>query len=139
MEFLNQLSTKWNAFVQKARPGLASAGNAARKIGDVLSVCGTWAWRLRKFLFAIPIIWMAIWFARLNYNLLPEMVGISLQNSGEYARYITRNAAVYGPLAVTAVCLLMMMLSKRTLYPWLICLCSMALPALILFTNIFPA
>ena len=33
----------------------------------------------------------------------------------------------------------MMFLSRRTLYPWLICLFSMLLPVLILVSNIFPA
>ena len=54
-------------------------------------------------------------------------------------RLITKEAAVYGPLAVTAVCLLTMLLSRKTLYPWIICLFSMVLPVLILITNMFPA
>ena len=115
----------------KARPGL-------EKTGDIMSLIGLWLWRLRKFFLAIPIVWLAIYLAQLNYSLLPEMVGIDLQTTGEYARMITREAAVYGPLAVTAVCLLMMFLSRKTLYPWLICLFSMALPILVLITNIFP-
>ena len=117
------------AVYEKAKPGLS-------KTGHYLKIAGTWAWRLRKFIFAIPIVWMAVRLAQLNYSLLPEMVGINLQNSGDYTHYITRDAAVYGPLGVTAACLLTMILSRRTLYPWLISLFSMALPALILLTNI---
>lgn len=139
MNFMNELGAKWKALCEKTGPGLAAAGAVCQKAGGVLTVAGTWAWRLRKFIFAIPIVWLMIYFARLNYNLLPEMVGIDLQTTGEYARYITKEAAVYGPMGVTAGCLLMMMLSRRTLYPWLICLFSMALPILILITNIFPA
>lgn len=129
MQKIDDLRAKLGAFYEKAQPGLS-------KTGQVLKITGTWIWRLRKFVFAIPIVWLAIWFAQLNYSLLPEMVGINLQNSGEYTHYITRDAAVYGPLGVTAVCLLTMMLSRRTLYPWLISLFSMVLPMLILLTNI---
>lgn len=122
---------RWSEMYSKAKPGL-------EKAGDITSLIGLWIWRLRKFFLAIPIVWLAIYFARMNYSMLPEMVGINLQTTGEYTRMITRDAAVYGPLAVTAVCLLMMFLSRKTLYPWLICLFSMVLPVLILITNIFP-
>ena len=88
---------------------------------------------------AIPVVWLMLYFARLNWNVLPEQVGLNLQTTGEYAQYITREMAVYGPLGVTAACLVMMFLSRRTLYPWLICLFSMLLPVLILVSNIFPA
>lgn len=131
MNQLQEMIAKCRETYEKARPGL-------EKTGDIMSLIGLWVWRLRKFVMAIPIVWLAIYLARLNYNMLPPMVGLDLQTTGEFARMITREAAVYGPLAVTAVCLLMMFLSRRTLYPWLIALFSMALPILILITNIFP-
>lgn len=131
MNQFQEMLAKCRETYDKAKPGL-------QKTGDIMSLIGLWVWRLRKFVMAIPIVWLAIYFARMNYNMLPPMVGIDLQTTGEYARMITREAAVYGPLGVTAVCLLMMFLSRRTLYPWLIALFSMALPVLILITNIFP-
>ena len=70
---------------------------------------------------------------------LPAQVGINLQTSGEYALEISRILAVMGPLAVTAVCLLLMFCSRRVIYPWLISLFSLILPVLILITNTFPA
>ena len=66
-------------------------------------------------------------------------MGLNLQTTGEYAQYISKEMAVYVPLGVTGGCLGMMFLSRRTLYPWLICLFSMLLPMLILISNIFPA
>lgn len=131
MSKLQDFSARWNALCGRVRPG-------AEKTGDVLRVIGLWLWRLRKFFLAIPIVVLALYFARMNYSLLPDMVGIDLQTTGEYARMISRETAVYAPLGVTAVCLLMMILSRKTLYPWLICLFSMALPVLILITNILP-
>lgn len=131
MNQFQEILAKCRETYDKIKPGL-------EKTGDIMSLIGLWLWRLRKFVMAIPIVWLAIYFAQLNYSLLPPMVGLDLQTTGEFARMITREAAVYGPLAVTAVCLLMMFLSRRTLYPWLIALFSMALPILILITNIFP-
>lgn len=131
MNQFQEMIAKCRETYHKAKPGL-------EKTGDIMGLIGLWLWRLRKFVMAIPIVWLALYLARLNYNLLPPMVGLDLQTTGEFARMITREAAVYGPLAVTAVCLLMMFLSRRTLYPWLIALFSMALPVLILITNIFP-
>lgn len=136
---IEEITAKWQAFKAKMEPGLNKAGTIYHKTTDILSVIGLWLWRLRKFVLAIPVVWLMIYFARLNWYALPDMVGLSLQTTGEYARMITKEVAVYGPMAVTAVCLLMMMLSRRTLYPWLVCMFSMALPVLILITNIFPA
>ena len=70
---------------------------------------------------------------------LPAQVGIDLQASGEYAQMISKSVAVMGPLALTAVCLLLMFTSRKVLYPWLISIFSLVLPLLILITNIFPA
>ena len=131
MNQFQEMIAKCRETYNRAKPGL-------EKTGDIMSLIGLWLWRLRKFVMAIPIVWLSLYLARLNYNALPPMVGIDLQTTGEYARMITREAAVYGPMAVTAVCLLMMFLSRRTLYPWLIALLSLALPLLILITNIFP-
>ena len=43
------------------------------------------------------------------------------------------------PLVITGVCLVMMFLSRRTIYPWLISIFSLVLPWLIWITNVFPA
>ena len=42
------------------------------------------------------------------------------------------------PLVVTGVCLVMMWLSRRTIYPWIISIFSLVLPILIWITNVFP-
>ena len=43
------------------------------------------------------------------------------------------------PLVITAVCLLLMFVSRRILTPWLVSMFSLALPVIILLLNIFPA
>lgn len=120
---------KWNT---KMAPVLG-------KIWNVIYQIGLWIYRLRSVLLAIPVIILALQIARVNFELLPDMVGLNLQNSGEFTYMVAKETAVYGPLAITALCLLMSALSKKTLYPWLISLFSLALPLMILLTNVFPA
>ena len=94
---------------------------------------------ISKLLLALPVVYLMLYFARLNWSVLPEQVGLNLQTSGDYARYISKELAVYGPMGVTGGCLTMMFLSRKTIYPWMICMISMLLPLLILITNIFPS
>lgn len=96
-----------------------------------------WAYRLRSVILAIPVAVGAVILAIYNQANLPAQVGINLQASGEYAQMVGKGVAVFGPLAVTAVCLLMMFCSRKVLYPWLISLFSLALPLVILLTNAF--
>jgi hypothetical protein len=51
---------------------------------------------------------------------------------------ISRDAAVYGPAMLTAACLVMMIFSKRTLYPFLISVFSLCLPLVIWFFSVYP-
>ena len=97
-----------------------------------------WAYRLRSVILGIPVALGAVILAIHNQARLPDMVGLNLQASGEYALMVGKGIAVLGPVAVTAVCLLMMFCSRKVLYPWLISLFSLALPLLVYFTNTFP-
>ena len=98
-----------------------------------------WVFRLRSVGLAIPVAVLAIMLAIYNEATLPDRVGIDLQATGEYAEMISKETAVFGPLALTGVCLLLMFCSRKVLYPWLISIFSLILPILILITNIFPS
>ena len=139
MKQLEQLTAKVEELREKARPAMEKADAVYQKTKKVWKVAKPWVWQLRKVLLAIPVVYLALYFARLNWNVLPAEVGLNLQVTGEYAKYISKELAVYGPLGVTGGCLAMMFLSRKTVYPWMICLFSMLLPLLILITNIFPA
>ena len=139
MKQLEQLTAKVNELKEKARPVIEKADQGYQKVKKIWRIAWPWIWQFRKVLFAVPVVYLALYFARLNWNVLPEMVGLNLQTSGEYAKYISKELAVYGPLGVTGGCLAMMFLSRKTVYPWMICMFSMLLPLLILITNIFPA
>ena len=108
-------------------------------IGAVLVKIGKYLFKLRSVLLAIPVVYAAVRLAMYAWEKLPEQVGINLMESGEYALLVSRNTAIMGSLAVTALCLLMMFVSKRTIYPWLISIFSLVLPILLIVTNIFPA
>ena len=108
-------------------------------IGRVLAGIGKWIFRLRGFFMAIPVALAALYLAAQNMARLPEEVGINLLANGEYEYLISRGLAVMAPLVVTGICLVMMWLSRRTIYPWIISIFSLVLPILIWITNVFPA
>ena len=113
--------------------------NVLRIIGRVLAGIGKWIFRLRGFFMAIPVALAALYLAAQNMARLPEEVGINLLPTGEFEYLISRGLAVMAPLVVTGVCLVMMWLSRRTIYPWIISIFSLVLPILIWITNVFPA
>lgn len=106
--------------------------------GAVFAQIGKWIYRLRSILLAIPVGVAAVILAIRNMAKLPVKVGFDLQSSGEFTYLVSRNVAVLGPLAVTALCLLFMFCSKRVTYPWLISIFSLLLPVVILLVNTFP-
>ena len=118
---------------------LEKTWNVLKKIGYVLGEIGKWIFRLRGFFMAIPVALAALYLAAQNMSRLPEEVGINLLENGQYEFLISRGLAVMAPLVVTGVCLVMMWLSRRTIYPWVISIFSLVLPILIYITNVFPA
>lgn len=130
MENTATFAEKWNGMLNKLRPGMQATGR-------VFSVIGMWIFRLRKVLLSIPVLVAAIYLAVQNMKLLPEQVGINLLSTGEFAQTISRSAAVIGPLGLTALCLLLMVISRKTIYPWLISIFTLVLPVLIRLTNVY--
>jgi hypothetical protein len=88
---------------------------------------------------AAPVVYGAIVLAIRNSRELPESVGLNLQSNGEFALLVTRNYAVFGPLLVTAFCLLLMFCSKKAWYPWIISIFTLVIPLLIYVTNVYAA
>ncbi|MGM9659431.1 MAG: hypothetical protein ACI3WQ_02415 [Faecousia sp.] len=108
------------------------------KINRVINTIGVWLFRLRKFVMAAPVVYYALKLAAYNREHLPELVGINLQSSGEFAQYISRNMAVMGPLALTIGCLILMFCSRKAMYSWAISIFTLALPLLLLLSNAYP-
>ena len=105
--------------------------NFFKKTGYVIATTGKWIYLLRSLLLAIPVAVFAVLLARWNLQMLPEVVGINLLANGEFQWMISRNVAAMVPLAVTGVCLLLLICSKKILYPFMISIFSLALPLLI--------
>lgn len=139
MSFLSNAAEKWQALNEKMKPTLDKAGSVCKKIGEVTVTAWKYIVKLQKVILAIPVGVGAVWLAMKNLVELPDTVGLDLQSDGTFSVLIAREIAVLGPIAITALCLLLMFCSKRTLTPWLVSVFSLAIPLLILVTNVFPA
>lgn len=139
MEFLALIEQKWKMLRDKIAPARAKCCRGIKKTAHHCGVTWRYIYLFRSVILAIPVVVSAIVLAVRNASLLPHSVGIDLQSSGEFSMMVPKTVAVMGPLAVTSVCVLLMLCSKRTLYPWLISLFSLVLPILILVTNVYPA
>ena len=139
MEKLNELKSKLLSVWASTEPFRTKFMEVFDQIGYVLLVIWKWIYNLRSIILAVPVVIVAIRLAIMNMSRLPDKVGILILSSGEYQWMVDKGITVMGPLAVTAACLLLMFLSRRVVYPWLISLFSLALPLLIYITNIFPA
>lgn len=121
---------KWNGFRTRVEP-------VFDKIGYVVGLICSWAFRLRKVVMAIPVVYLAVKLAMENMDRLPELVGLNLQSTGEFAFQVSRGYAVFGPLGITAFCLFLMFCSRKALFPWIISIFSLVLPYLIYLTNLY--
>ena len=106
---------------------------------QVVGIIVSWIYRLRKLVLAAPVVYYALRFAGYNAAHLPESVGLNLLSTGEFAFHISRYMAVVGPLALTGGCLAMMFLSRKAMYAWAVSMFTLALPVLLLISNVYPA
>lgn len=139
MHYINELRRLWNRVCEIAKPVLKKLCHFAKEFASACKVVGRLLYRLRKVFLAVPVGWGAVYLAFYNLEHLPKVVGLDLQINGSFDIQVVRELAVLGPVALTAVCLLLMFVSRRTLTPWLVSVFTLLLPVLILFTNIFPA
>ena len=118
---------------QKIRGAWNNSASARGKIASFCSATGKWTYKLRAFVLAIPIVAIAVILAVSNMATLPAAVAIGLPNIVNgilvYQEVlVSKILAVFIPLLVTAFCLLMMFLSKRISFPFLVSLFSLILP-----------
>lgn len=130
-------SQKRNSFVESKV--MQKITDFLKQIGVVLGLTAKWGFKIRSLVLAIPVFICAGALAIRNAKQLPELVGINILASGEYQWFVSRGVAVLIPFGVTVVCLLMMLCSKKILYPWLISLFSLVLPLVVWLTNNLPA
>ena len=128
-----------NPTAQQELTGFAKFKAGVSSVNRVINIIGLVLFRLRKIVLTIPVVFYALKLAAYNGEHLPEQVGLNLQATGEFAMTISRSMAVMGPLALTLACLFLMFCSRKALYPWAISVFTLALPLLILFSNLYPA
>ena len=130
---------KWKGFCDSLKAAANTTGSVYTKIKSVSGVLGMVGYRLRKVVLAIPVVYYALKIAAYNGEHLPEDVGLMLLANGEFAYTVSRYLAVMGPLVLTGGCLVMMLFSRKALYPWAISIFTLILPLLLLVSNIYPA
>jgi len=138
MKVLEILAEKWKLLCRKTKPARDALKRFWKATDRVICLIWKYLVRFRKVFAAIPVAWMAIRLAMYNMVHLPETVGLNLQLDGLFEYMIARELAVLGPVAVTALCLLLMFCSKRILTPWVVSAFSLTLPLLILVINSYP-
>lgn len=126
-----------DAFPQITNPYLRKALVVLGAIGIGSRFTIKWIWKLRTVFMAIPVIWAAVKLAMQNMERLPEKVGLDIQATGEFARMITREEAVYWPLGITLFCLLLMFTAKKPVLPWVISIFTLVLPWMIWILNYY--
>lgn len=134
----DMVTDQWKGLRDKLTAAVNTSGTVYEKVKRVIGILVMVFYRLRKVFLAIPVVYYALKLASYNKANLPETVGINLQATGEFAQTISRDMAVMGPLALTCGCLVLMLFSKRALPSWAICVFTLALPLLILVSNIYP-
>jgi len=123
---------KENTFWQKTK-------EISGKTGRVLGIIGKVLFHLRKIFLTIPVVWAGLKVYAYGKENLPDMVGILLQESGDFCYMLEKNSALMSCMAVTAACLVLMFCSRRTIYPWIISLFTLVLPILLVLTNMYPS
>lgn len=106
-----------------------------KAIGSFFKSTGQFIFCFRKVFMAIPVVVAAIMLAKHSAAVLPAQVGLILSSDGTFSRMITKSQAVYGPLLLTAIPLLCMFLSRKSFYPWLISVITLAVPPLLVLLN----
>lgn len=110
----------------------AKGNSGAEKFKAVLK----WVIQLRSVALSIPVAVIAVILAINNAATLTA--GLSI-GAGENIITIGRSVLIMGPLALTALSILMTLFSKKVVYPWLISLFTLLLPLVISFTVGFGA
>ena len=150
MNWLDRIVEKWNWLVGKVRPVWDVIAAIFRGIGRVFALAWKYIFLFRGIIISAPLAAAAVIVATWGQKNLPEMVEIThivLDKDAEGAIFglfamttetISRDVAVFAPLTLTGVCIVMTILSKRTLYPWLIGMLTLCLPIVMYLLNTYP-
>lgn len=138
-----KLFNKMNKRIQTTRENYAADKARAKKDGTLFSNIVKWIYKLRSVFMAIPVVFAAVLMAIYNSVRLPETVSLCMPRFADGKMLveviqISKTLAIFGPLLITAACLVLMFCSRRVAYPWLISVFSLVLPLFVYFASVFP-
>ena len=107
------------------------------KVWFVLKLTVKWGYQLRSLVLSIPVFVCAAALAIRNARQLPMYVSVITLGQNQFL--ITRSVAVLVPLSVSCICIVLMLCSKKMLYPWLVSVLSLVLPLVIWLASTFSA
>ena len=139
MVFRDRFLVFWQRFIDCLQVVLSCMRKFFAKTAKILEKIISWFSKFKKLIAAAPVAAGSIILALYNMGNLPKVVGINLLENGSFTYQIPRGIAVFAPVAITGICLLLMFCSRRILTPWIVSVVSLLLPVVILITNIFPA
>ena len=102
-----------------------------------------WLYRLRSVFLGVPVLIAALILALRNIVKLPDSVTFSSAALNDVGNLIfqkitiSKSLAVWGPFAITAICVGMIFLSRRVVYPFVISLFTLVVPIVLNWVNIF--
>lgn len=137
------ISDKMKDLLQGLRQGPKNDQNGNPEEGSTFQYILQWVYKLRGVFMALPVAFTAVILAIVNAAKLPETVMIHVPALAEKEVIVKlleldKGTAIFVPLLITAVCLLLMFCSRRQVYPWLISLFTLVLPVFLLFVSVFP-
>ena len=122
-------------FLGKIQDGYLRMRKAMEPVDNVLKTIGKVFYHLRKIIMSVPVVLIGMKVFAYTKENLPQNVGILLQENGTYKYMLDKGTTLEVCLALTGSCLLLMFLSRKIVYPWVITLFSMVLPLFLVFSN----
>lgn len=110
--------------------------NSKKFTGEKLKAVLKWVFQLRSVALSVPVAVIAVILA---INNAATLTGGLVIGAGENLITIGRAVLVMGPLALTALSILMTLFSKKVIYPWLISVFTLLLPIVVSATVSFGA
>ena len=150
VKWMDNLIEKWYRFVDKVSPFCRVVRRVFRAIGRTFRDLWRYVFWFRSIVLGAPLAGAAILIAMDSAKRLPETVSytkLTLDPEAADALFdlfvmsqetVSRDIAVLVPLGLTAVCIVLMIFSKRMLYPFMIGLLTLTLPYIIYFFTVYP-
>ena len=108
MTFRVKFMDFWQKFMEYVQNILSILRKFFSKTAKMLEKIISWFSKFKKIIAAIPVAAGAVSLALYNMANLPKVVGINLLENGSFTYQIPRGIAVFAPVAVTGICLLLM-------------------------------